>query len=67
VTVLAGSYTKKVKIVRIASALCVRKSKRKQKNKMLLRHVTTSLSLRNYLSPPKRYAKCYSKYFRMIQ
>jgi hypothetical protein len=35
----------------------VRKYKRKQKNEMLLRRVTTSLSLRNYLPPPERYAK----------
>jgi hypothetical protein len=34
----------------------VRKYKRKQKNEMLLRRVTTSLSLRNYLPPPERYA-----------
>jgi hypothetical protein len=37
--------------------ITVRKYKRKQKNEMLLRRVTTSLSLRNYLPPPKRYAK----------
>jgi hypothetical protein len=35
----------------------VGKDKRKYKNKMLLRHVTTSLFLRNYLPPPERYAK----------
>jgi len=33
------------------STLLVRKYKRKQKNEMLLRRVTTSLSLRNYLPP----------------
>jgi len=34
---------------------------------MLLRCVTTSLSLRNYLPPQKMYAKGYNKYFSRIQ
>jgi hypothetical protein len=48
-------------------AKSVIKSKQKQKNEMLIRHVTTSLSLRNYLSLPERHAKGYMKYFSRIQ
>jgi len=42
---------------RISPLPIVRNYNRKQKNEMLLRRVTTSLSLRNYLPPPERYAK----------
>jgi len=34
---------------------------------MHLRRVTTSLSLRNYLPPPERYAKGYNKNLSRIQ
>jgi hypothetical protein len=43
------------------------KSKRKQKNKILLRCIIILFSLINYLPPPERYAKGYSKYFSKIQ
>jgi hypothetical protein len=44
------------------------KYKRRQKNEVLLRRVTLSLSLRNYLPPPEKVCKWVtSKYFSRIQ
>jgi hypothetical protein len=48
---------KKWNIKKCQNVNLVRKYKRKKKNEILLRRVTTSLSLKNYLPPPERYAK----------